>query len=1223
MARSPYQGTFQPNYRPTVVTAPDAIVYINGEVDIIGCPSCKKRFDFGKYITQIQVDLSLDSVPGSANITMSVPRHVVDDFYFDGVPLITPMMEVEIFAKGYYLLEGLPQFYPIFWGLITEVSDSYSGGEHTVTLHCADILKWWEICRMNVNPAFTAPTGQAGRSIFGNVFFGTNPYDTIFTLANMAFGDVIVGTGSLVSLYKESGQKSTFNTVLGDIMQYWASRFTRIRSNLLLYGVNGVAVRGDSIAQAYETGKAPKGKPFASTAVRFANGTDPKNKKDATQLVFDPTDPGVTAFRTQFSQAGQINFWQSEYQTKLEIANACKEAIGFEFYMDVTGDIVFKPPFYNLDILSNKPVSWLQDIDIIDWDFSESEAEVVTQMTIQGSFGGNVDYGFGEEMVPNTSVTDYHLLRKYGWRPHTYNSEFMGDPLMMYYHGLDILDRLNSRRFVGSVNVPLRPELRLGFPVYLAPKDQVWYIKGLSHNIQFGGRATTSLQLTARRDKFKAPKGISNLKMTGDFADEAFKKAKAQYDKLVADKKAKGSPPKPPPPKKDTGPQGPPTIKQLAQKAFTLELGDAATIPPINVDPNDPKSLEPYEPLILRHPKTGRIVGYPNVVMVYTRPFDTKLAEKAFSGIAGEKKPGDNPQTKSAAKAKVTEAQQKEHTRKLTQFVDERVNELITKHGRNRYQYGINSAGVYVYAHDTEKVITQFALIPQKNITTTKDTQELTGKDSPLSGGTAMVRPVSDERGFEVIGHFRYGRGVSLRDGSLVLNENVKGGKNAKTNVDLQFALSGELFGTLNAQSQGLTAIESAYANPADAIARLQPEDLQTAATLVPGGADGQKKPQFSDTGTNFVDTAPLNSPENKGLPASVEAGQLSRALTLAEMSVREDTIPNDDDCECNVGRADLAFINMGYNVKVLNPANPDTSQLFGNTTVALNAAFSNRDAIESQAKAAEAEAKQYDAQIQDLQKKLANASGFGGNEAVAMAISNKLAKLQEQKAKAEQAAADLKAQAEQAQKDVDSALEDNKQSIGQPQNPSLKFANIRSKVEDYLFGLYAALDEPHQILENALRGDPSGADPDFRTVPDLFTGKEGDPSFGAFSPPFGSMNRSGLGDPIATAQQASSAASDLKKKFSEFGNDLQKNVKKKQLGQEIANLKAKIDRLQKRLQEVQSQNKPGQSFFASGSGSTGVTQVGNTDTPEALQAEIAKAQQELAQKEAELAQLG
>src|SRR4051812_33605405 len=227
MARGPFQGTFQPNARPTVATAPDAIVYINGEGDIIGCPQCSKRFDLNKYITAIQTDLSVDSCPGSANISMSIPRHTIDDFYFDGNPIITPMMEVEIYAKGYYLVEGLPQYYPIFWGLVTEVSDNYSNGEHTVSIHCADILKWWELCKICINPAYTAPAGQQGRSLVGNVFEQANPYDIIFTLASQSFGDVIVATGSMKTLIREATDKQTFNASLTDMMLYWEKRFAK------------------------------------------------------------------------------------------------------------------------------------------------------------------------------------------------------------------------------------------------------------------------------------------------------------------------------------------------------------------------------------------------------------------------------------------------------------------------------------------------------------------------------------------------------------------------------------------------------------------------------------------------------------------------------------------------------------------------------------------------------------------------------------------------------------------------------------------------------------------------------------------------------------------------------------------------------------------------------------------------------------------------------------
>lgn len=1109
MARGPFQGTFQPNLRPTVVTAPDALVFINGEQDILGCPSCRRKFDLSKYITQIQVNMDIESVPGTATVTMSIPRHVVDDFYYDGVPLLTPMMEIEIYGKGFFVLEGLPQFYPMFWGLITEVSDSYSGGEHTVTINCADILKWWEICRMNINPAYTAPSPQLGKSIFGNVLFGTNPYDCIFSLAQMAFGDVILGTGSLVSLYKEQAQSATFNAALSDIMQYWASRFTKIRSNLLLYGVNGVAVRGDTLAHAYETGKLRPGSRDRATpvanAVRNANGGP-----ESGQLVFDPSDPGVTAFRTQFSQAGEINFWQSEYQTKLEIANACKEAVGFEFYMDVTGDIVFKPPFFNLDILSNKPVSWIQDIDIIDWDFADSEAEVITQLTIQGAFGGNVDYGFGPEITPFTSVTDYHLLRKYGWRPHTYNSEFMGDTLRMFYHGLDIIDRLNSRRHIATINIPFRPELRLGFPIYIEPKDQVWYIKGISHNVQFGGRATTTLTLTARREKFKAPQGIATLKDTGSFSDEHAQRVSAQQKSLTGGAPG-GSPPAPPP--SSDKKKGPPSPRQVAQKSFSLELGSAGTLPPANVDPNNPASLEPYKPISLRHPKTGKVVGYPNVVMVYSRPYDPSVA---FEPLAGQKKAGENKNTKKPQQDKVKERQTVEAKEKVAQLHG-LTTDLKEKYAHNRYSFGLNSAGVYVYAYDQAQVISQFSLIPAKNIAVTKD-----GQQTPTSNNqSSMIRPVSDERGFEVIGHFRYGRGVSLRDGSLLLNEGKANsgnqGQEGNQIIGVQTALSGDLTATLEAASKGLTTITTTYANPAVTLAKLMPEDLQTASAVTPG--EGMKNPQFTNTGTNFVDSAPLGSAEQSGVPTSVEASQLSRALTLAEMSVRADVVPGDEDCECQTGRAELTFINVGYQVKNNFPGSGDAPDL--------------------------------------------TSFGLGGVAPEG------------------------------------------------PVPPGLKGQDLVQKVESYLFNLYRALDEAHQPFENSLRGDPSGQDPDFRVLPDLFDPSLNDPQFGNFSPPFSTPNRNGLGDPEATAGQILSSAEELVNVWNEFGDRLERDAKKAELAQQIANLKNRIDRLFKRLADVRRAQQDGN-----------VT-VGNTDTEEDLLRQIAEAQQELEQKEAELAALG
>ena len=1186
MARGPYQGTYQPNSRPTVVTAPDALVYINGEADVIGCPQCNRFFDFNKFITSVQVDLNVDSVPGSASINLSIPRHTVDDFYFDGNPIISPMMEIEIFSKGYYLVEGVPQYYPIFWGVVTEVSDSYSGGEHTVTVHCADILKWWDICKMNINAAWTAPVGQQGRSIFGNVYFGTNPYDIIWSLALQSYGDVIVGTGSLVSTVRETAQRPVFNAALSDLMLYWEKRFSRIRSSLMLYGVNGVAVRGDSLSQHYsKKSKGEPGQPFASAAVRNANGGE-----DGGQMVFDTTDPKVTAYRTQFSNAGQVNMWQSEYQTKLELALAAKEALGFEFYMDVDGSIVFKPPFYNLDVLGNKPLSWIQDIDIIDWDFSESEAEVVTQIVMQGSFGGNVDYGLGEETTPFTSVTDYHLLRKYGWRSHPYSSEFLGDTQLMFYHGLDVLDRINSKRHRGTVTIPHRPELRLGFPIYIAPKDQIWYVSGISHNIAFGSRATTTLTLTAKRSKHIAIKGIGSLNLKS-------------YKGEVVSAPVAGS-----------DPTFKYTSRQLSRNGtFELKMGAAGTLPP------DPDQVvagadNPYDPLLLRHPKTGRIVGYPNVVMVYTRPFspaDKDIADR----VAGKTKTNPNVAKDQAKKLENNAAQT---AGEIDRFLTTNADRLREKHLTNRYQYGLNSAGVYVYAHDggeggknPKGVIGEMLLLPSKNLIVTP---ELSSEHKLFRSQSALIRPVSDERGFEVVGHFRYGRRVALRDGRLILT----GTLNNAANVDTQLALSGGLFETLNAQSQGLTSISTAYLNPASTISSLQPEDLQTAAAYLPD----TQTPAYTDVGDNFVDSAPLGSVEQKGVPTSVEASQLSKALTLAEMSVKMAKEQQDDaDCPCVTGRADLAFINLGYQVKTISSSSPDASSLFA-TPSDQGTVFENTAAVTAEALGGPVSV----GDQSRLQRNLSTLQALQAQNQEQIAIAKeRLDALQSSNnSKTQQGATAIKAAAQELAKlqETDarfpSQIADIEKQITTMEGQSTgsngsAFAGtpkaLISRVDAFLTNLYIALDTPHQKHEGELRGDYMPGGP-------LSSTPNADSSFGTpnpsqFAPPFSAPNRFELGDPEALAGSVRTNAHNISKTWDDFGKKLRSSTTRTKLEREIQKDTGDIARLIERKEKLENASK--------------YTFTGFTDRKAEiadLDSQIQKLEQEVAHHQLKLSQL-
>ena len=1074
MARSPFQGTWQDGVRPTVVTAPDAIVYINGQPDLLGCNSCRRRFDLNKYITSVQVDLNVYNAPGSASINLSLPRHMVDTFYVEGEPIISPMMEVEIYAKGYYLVEGLPQYYPIFWGLVTEVSDSYSGGEHTFSINCADILKWWELCKLNTNPAFTQAAGQLGANyVTGNVFNGMSAYDVIWTLAQQSMGDIVQATGSLNSVVREP---AGIKPIRQDIMNYWNFRFGQMRSNLLLYGVQGGAVRGDILYASHPTKRAQKGSRWVSKAIRDANGGD-----NTSQLLFDPNT--ITPFRSDIANAGSPNFWQSEHQTKLELANVCKEAVGFEFYMDVTGDIVFKPPFFNLDILSNKPISWIQDIDIIDWDFSESESEVVTHLQMQGSYeGGAMSYGVTNELTtPYSQVVDYHLLRRYGVRTQTYNAEFLSNDRAMFLAGVDILDKINSKRHRATINIPMRSELRLGFPVYVAPKDQIWYVTGISHNLQHGGRAQTSLTLTAKRSKFIAPQGIGTLELTG------FRGSTSQKQKSASGTVETSTPL-----------QNTTSAKTLSSTGqFNLNVGAASQIPPVNSTEGS-SADDPYAPLILRHPKTGRVVGYPNVTMAYTRPFKPTAAES-------KKLQGQNLTAKRKAK-KVRDQNAGTAADDNQALVDEGYvqtadRDLIDKHLTNRYVYGMTTAGVYTYVHDVKRTIQELVLLPARNIDVTIEGQTVASK--AVVGTTATIRPVSDERGFELVGHYRYGRGVSLRDGSLVLSSN--NGVNQRASIDTQLALGGGLFQTLTAQSAGLTLLSTSYSSPADTISRLAPEDLQTAARLNPE----TREPEFSPLETNFVDVAPLGSPANKGIVVNVEASQLSKALTLAEMSVKDGTIPNEE-CYCLLGRSDLAFINVGYQVQFMPGAEPDNTDLEASATGTGSDLASLRASLDSL---------QLDLEAADLTNDL-------GIIVDAEDLAYKPV--------------------------VDKTF-------------SRSRAETISKVDDFLTKLYRTLDEPHQQYESVIRGKltetPNRQEALF-TATSQNSGVPGSQTSNQFAPPFSVSNRARGGDPRALALQANTASGDMGRAWKQFGDDLRRKPRQENLEEQIKLLDSKLQDL-------------------------------------------------------------
>lgn len=1023
MRRSAFRGNWIPNKRPYVTLTPDVFVAIQGETSVIGCGECRREININDYVTGISTEASIDSAPGSATINLSVPDTDVNNFYVDGQLVIIPMMEVEIYAKGYFLIGGFPQYYRIFWGLVSSVSKSWSGGTTTISINCKDILRWWELTMVTINPAYTESFGGSagGYQLWQNQFAAMNPATIIIKLAREAMGDFSLIAGSFQSFQPEKGPEGpVIGSYAKDVMAYWQLKFANIWNNLVIYGSSGEAYTftgdGDTIS------------PVNISAAMFNNEQKLANDNQATSL-FKIQPNEITPFKQELNRAGDVELFQTEQMSKLSIAQACRDQSGWEFYCDPSGDIVFKPPFYNLNVLPNKPVSWIQDYEIIDDSINDSESEVFTHITSSGNaFGGVMDWGLTDEITaPRTGVVDYHLLRRYGWRRLDYQCEWAGNPKKLFYWLIDYLDRINAKRQSGTVTIPMRPELKLGFPIWFPKYDSFFYVSGISHQFSVGGQATTTLTLIAKRSKFIAPNNIGTIKKTKNTRSELVRnylvpwKEGEPKNKVVNGQKA-----------------WVPVEIPTYEISFPNHLGDTAGL-------SNEETMG--QAVIIRDPKTGKLLGFPNVVMVYRSTVSGTVLSRLLEERGSKK--AKNPKGQDKQKTDVGSEWTYQYTVAGTfaRLRGEERAKTISKLRAHRYEAGMTNGGAYDYAHDVDGVIKEMLLLPTDTVTwnvagespdialsvstdkqkinalkleidkqtkirdeakkkvndkvkaiaklekelmallkkaptvpKTKATPVLTPENPSASAPGAptpaetseepqdivdkraeiavakkeleslqkdlekqntllaatknnqgnvralpnlnvLVRPVSDEFGFEVIGHNRYGRGAFIDRGKLQLPGSAPG--ETINRINIQFAPTGGLL-----TDPGIVGVnDGSSVDFAASFERMQPDDYLTGASF-----SGGNKPsdivdfQFTsqETYTNLIN-------KNVGKSLYIEADATRKAKTLGELkpTVAIGGLDGLSNCSCGLGNANwLGLLPVGIVEEILRAeqaANPES----------------------------------------------------------------------------------------------------------------------------------------------------------------------------------------------------------------------------------------------------------------------------------------------------------
>lgn len=481
-------------WKETINLAPDCLVWVQQDSTAPVCPVCGGKKDFQSDINDVSISLSTEGAPGSASFTINVPRHGMTKYDIGGELVFKPMQEVEIWMKGRYLVNEEPRYYPVFWGMITNVGLTTGPEMWSINIQCADILHWWTLTSLTTNPA-ALEAMMSGSTAFPvkHVFANFNPYEIILALSLIGFGDILaiknIGIGDQPQFVQQINED--IQRRRDEIIRYWQRRFQQVAARLKIFGINGYRLNRDvddiNIEKFAEE--------FWDQARVGAGGRSPRQ-----------TLPGLTYDLDTFSRfrfdefiGANDSLTESEQQTKMELAQNAAGSIGFEFYMDTNGDIIFKPPFYNMDVREAGPVYTITEQDIVSLDFQIDSSQIYTRADITGRFmqGAQTETG----LIYGTFV-DYDLTRHYGMRNLELHAPFLRTARSCYMYGVAKLAEQNARAWSANLTIMGRPELRLGRPVYIESHDLFGYVSSITHSFNFGGTFSTTLTLTALRPKY-------------------------------------------------------------------------------------------------------------------------------------------------------------------------------------------------------------------------------------------------------------------------------------------------------------------------------------------------------------------------------------------------------------------------------------------------------------------------------------------------------------------------------------------------------------------------------------------------------------------------------------------------------------------------------------------------------------------------------------------------
>jgi len=432
--------------------------------------------------------------------------------YKKGKCRISPMDRIIIFMTPRFNPDGTfnesdtAPMVPVFTGVVNAAQQSYSNGEHSITVQGEDVTKYLRLSIININPALPIGrqllAGQYGDEnihIWGQIFQGLTTPEIIRLLC--------LGSEAI------SNKGENLNQKIDGVGFYKLSSKGDLKEDLVYDPTTE-----EWIPQGNKKFKIPRADYRKVLGYLFTDHSvhihDPYRKGD---LSLEGWRPYEMSLNTNWS------FFQADFKTRREVAYKASEDSFFNFYADRKGHIWFHPYRYDTSWIlgaENSAVYVMDNASIVSFGFIEDDSELFTEVQVTTE----PDFGMGaiQQLGFYTGIfRDEGAILKYGQRifvgvnpiintksvnkPGTTSSDiFLSDNREAAANSVRIfakslLKRLLASKYQGQITIAGRPEIDPGRPIYIPARNMVYYVETVDHSIAFGNSFTTTLHLSYGR----------------------------------------------------------------------------------------------------------------------------------------------------------------------------------------------------------------------------------------------------------------------------------------------------------------------------------------------------------------------------------------------------------------------------------------------------------------------------------------------------------------------------------------------------------------------------------------------------------------------------------------------------------------------------------------------------------------------------------------------------